>query len=258
MNTLETVLHIQDLLFSFPKDSNSLPIIDRITCVFKSGEVTVLLGPSGCGKTTLLNLIAKILTPHSGTITYLNSGSETGYSVGYVFQTPSLIPWLTIKDNALFGSDVMGNLTDATRSKCDNLFRIYGLTDFQDSYPNALSGGMRQRVSMVRAALSGAKIMLLDEPFAHSDFLMRHALQRELSRLVVDEGLIAILVTHDIEEAIRIGDKVVILSERPAQIKFAMEIPISRDERLLNKSAVINDIAPYIELAWKAFEKDST
>jgi NitT/TauT family transport system ATP-binding protein len=176
-------------------------------------------------------------------------------SVGYVFQTPSLIPWKSIRENALFGAEVRGRERAEIASRCDDLLAIHGLGGFETAYPSALSGGMQQRVSIIRAVLSGAKTILLDEPFSNSDFIMRRALQEELSRLVTDESLVAIMVTHDLEEAVRIADRLFVLSDRPARVNETFEIAMPRNERLKGSASVIREMANYVERLESAFSK---
>lgn len=243
------MLELQGVSYAYPASSNaqSLLVISALEGTFLPGQISVVLGPSGCGKTTLLNLIAGVIKPSEGHIQYPKGDSKYRHRVGYVFQSPSLVPWRTIRENALFGAEITGIKTAETESRCSYLLRTYGLGGFEDAYPGALSGGMQQRVSIVRAVLSGAKIILLDEPFSNSDFIMRRELQREISRLVSEEQLIAVLVTHDIEEAVRIGDKVVVLTPRPARVSTEIDIPIPRDARLNGGARSIEVLAPYLE-----------
>lgn len=249
-----TELAINGLGFRYPSKSNdshastSTAVLHNITLSFSPGEIVSLVGPSGCGKTTLLNLIAGLLKPSVGEIRRSGGLAEhRPRRTGYVFQTPSLIPWRTIRSNALFGAEIAESLTDEVCVKCDELLTSYGLGGFEDSFPSSVSGGMQQRVSIVRAVLSGSKIILLDEPFSNTDFVLRRELHRELSRLVVDEQLIAILVTHDIEEAVRIGNKVVVLSERPALVRAEIEVPLSREDRIKGGASLMKQLASYVE-----------
>lgn len=242
------MLKLRNVSFSYinGKTGEEIPVLSNIVIDFPVGEISVLLGPSGCGKTTLLNLIASLLQPTEGTITHCDFGEE-GQQVGYVFQTPSLLPWRTIKDNALFGAEITRRRDEATESRCQQLFHTYGLVGFEESYPTSLSGGMQQRVSIIRAVLSGSKIILLDEPFSNSDFIMRRELQEELSRLVTENQLTAILVTHDIEEAVKIGDKITVLTPRPATVRDEIRIDTPRARRLKGGARSMKDLIHYIE-----------
>lgn len=227
-------------------------MLEGITTTLAEGQISVFVGPSGCGKTTLLNIIAGVLHPITGSIIYSDS-TKQDEGVGYVFQTPSLIPWRTIQQNSLFGAEITGRITPQIKRRCGELLSLYGLKGFEESYPSALSIGMQQRVSIIRAVLSGAKIILLDEPFSNSDFLMRRDLHQALSQLVSDEQLTAVMVTHDIEEAARIGDKVIVLTQRPATIKNEIEIPVPRVERLRGGASTVGALSSYVDLIEQEF-----
>jgi NitT/TauT family transport system ATP-binding protein len=228
-------------------------IIQNFSARFFPSQITSIVGPSGCGKTTLLNLIAGLLTLDSGSIDWPFSERK----VGFVFQQPTLLPWLTVRENALFGAKLFAHDTPKVEEHCSALLNMYGLAGYENAFPSSLSGGMQQRASMIRAVLSGTKVMLLDEPFSNTDFVMRRELQKELSRLVADERLIAILVTHDIEEAVRIGDKVIVLSERPARVKAEIKIPIPREDRIKGSATVMQEVALYVERVERAFVSEA-
>lgn len=259
IKTLIEMLNLCDIDFFYPSDEKrQSKILESINLQFQKGHISVIVGPSGCGKTTLLNLVAGLLEPTSGTIHFPRELPNSCSRAGYVFQTPSLLPWRTIRQNALFGAEIINHLCPKTEQKCNRLLESYGLSGFEEVFPSSLSGGMQQRVSIIRAVVSGAKIMLLDEPFSNTDFVMRRELQIELSRLVSEEQLIAILVTHDIEEAVRIGDKVIVLSQRPARVKSEIEIPMSREERLKNTGALIQYLATFVERVENVFRSSSS
>lgn len=244
-------LIVRQVVFGYGTKSSGdwLQVLDRVSCKFASGRITALVGPSGCGKTSLLNVIAGLETPLEGSVVNEVGGTQ----IGYVFQSPSLIPWRNNLKNALLGSEIVGQ-SAMHRRRAEELFLRLGLAGFERSYPSSLSGGMQQRVSIIRAVVSGTRVMLLDEPFANSDFLMRQELQCEVSKLVDEEQLVAVLVTHDIEEAARIADRVVVLTHRPARVKADIEIPIARNDRLEGDPAVLQRIAPYLDKIWKALK----
>lgn len=249
------ILSVSHLSQTFPlrNEGRGHHVLSDLSIEFHAEKVSVILGPSGCGKTTLLNLLAGLLSPSSGEIEFHETLSGERRTIGYVFQTPSLIPWRTVRENALFGAEIAGNRTAETESRCDEMLRSYGLAGFEGSYTGALSGGMQQRLSIIRAVLSGAKTVLLDEPFSNSDFLIQRELQFQLSHLVTNEQLIAIMVTHDIEEAVRIGDKVIVLTERPARVKAEVEIPIPREQRVNGGASVMKELATYVEMVEHIF-----
>lgn len=240
--TLETVA------FSYPPQGerrSRLPVVKSVSFQCAVSSVLAVVGPSGCGKSTILNLIAGLLQPTNGCIEFPVSLGGDPRRTAYMFQSPHLIPWLTVHQNALFGADIGGTRTPEMERYCDERLSAYGLKGFENSLPHSLSGGMQQRVALLRALLSGAKVMLLDEPYTSSDFVLRRQLQLELSEAVDTRKLIAILVTHNLGEAVRLADKVVVLSERPAEVLEAFSIPIPRSARINGEADAIQRMAAY-------------
>ncbi|SKC41855.1 ABC transporter ATP-binding protein [Maledivibacter halophilus] len=183
-------------------DGETLAMHDLSLSVFK-GEIVSIVGPSGCGKTTLLSLIASLIKPSSGKI--LIDGIEIkkyDKKIGYMFQNDNLFEWRTILKNVLIGLEVQNNLTPENISKTENLLDIYGLKDFKNHYPSQLSGGMRQRVALIRTLSTEPEILLLDEPFSALDYQTRLKVADEVGTILKKEKKTAIMVTHDIAEAI--------------------------------------------------------
>lgn len=221
-------LIVNNISFSYLENQITTKVIDSLSLKIKPTSILMILGPSGCGKTTLLNLFAGLLPLSSGSISYPSNEK----SVGYVFQTPSLLPWLTVLQNALTGAKISQNLSKEVYQKASDLLYAYGLKGYERQYPKSLSGGMQQRVALIRAVLAKSKILLLDEPFSSSDYQMRRSLQFDLSTIVNEEEIIAVMVTHDINEAVRLGDQIIILGGRPSTVKHVLSIDIPRNERL--------------------------
>jgi len=245
-NTLQK-LQLEKIKFHYTNGKLKLPVIDDFSFNANQRSITVIIGPSGCGKTTLLHLIAGVLKPTSGKIFYKENQQEKKPKVGYVFQTPSLIPWRTVKQNILLGAEISGVITSEVKKEAERLLSAYGLKEFADSFPSTLSGGMQQRVSIIRAVMSGANILLLDEPFSDVDFVLRRELQEDLLRIVSEQNLIAIMVTHDLIEAVKIADEIIILTNRPASVKETIKIDIKRDERMDTDLIMRNELYKYIE-----------
>jgi NitT/TauT family transport system ATP-binding protein len=225
-------LKLEQVSFEYNNSINSIPVLNGLSAIFYQSETTAIVGPSGCGKTTLLNIIAGIFKPTTGNVICNELSMNGKRRVGYVFQTPSLIPWMTIRENALFGAEIASCRNHDVEKCCDDMFTTYGLAGFERSYPSALSIGMQQRVAMIRAVLSGARVLLLDEPFTGSDFLMRRELHRDLVRIVSEMKLIAVFVTHDIEEAVRIANRVIVLSARPSRVQAIIPVNIESKARV--------------------------
>ena len=202
------------------------------------GEFLVLLGPSGCGKSTLLNLLAGFLAPDHGTVGVNGHAARPEMpELGYVFQQPQLFPWLSALDNVRFGLKMAGRLTPAAqRAKALDHLRLVGLEDAAGLWPHQLSGGMRQRVALARALAPEPALLLADEPFAALDAISRRRMNEELLRLWAALGQTVVFVTHDIEEAIFLADRIVVLGRAPAGIACELRVDLPRPRRLLETS----------------------
>ncbi|GJE61072.1 ABC transporter ATP-binding protein [Methylobacterium trifolii] len=212
-------LSAADVSHAFDIRGAGLPVLDHVDLDLAPGEFVALLGPSGCGKSTLLPLVAGLEPPGSGTL------SLDGEPIGgpdprrlLVFQDPTLYPWRTVRGNVALGLEARG-LLKAQGSRIDDALRLVGLADFADAYPHQLSGGMAQRTALARALVNQPRLLLLDEPLGKLDALTRLAMQGELVRLWQEKGFSALLVTHDVEEALVLSNRVIVLSDRPARIR---------------------------------------
>lgn len=202
--------------------------IDDISFEVNRGEIVGIVGPSGCGKSTLLSIAAGLLMPSKGDV-FINGAkvSKSNKNVGYMFQKDQLLEWRTILGNVVLGLEIQGKLDKKDRTRAKTMLEKYGLEDFIDSYPSQLSGGMRQRAALVRTLLLEPSLLLLDEPFSALDYQTRLAIADEIGIILKRENRTALLVTHDIAEAISLSDRVVILSNRPALIKEIIEIKLT-------------------------------
>lgn len=211
-------LDIRSVSHRFDLPDRQLPVLDDIDLSVKPGEFVALLGPSGCGKSTLLRLAAGLDTPAAGTLT------EDGRPIDkpnpdriLVFQEATLFPWLTVRKNIASGLEARG-LLKSHGHRIDEVLKLVQLEGFADAYPHQLSGGMAQRVAIARALVNDPKLLLLDEPFGKLDSLTRLKMQNELLQLWKGSGFTALLVTHDVEEALLLADRVIVFSDRPARI----------------------------------------
>jgi ABC-type nitrate/sulfonate/bicarbonate transport system ATPase subunit len=217
----------------YPTASGSLPVLDSVDLQVRRGEVLAVVGPSGCGKTTLLRALQGLARLDSGTVTVQGRapGGRTTDS-GYVFQQPSLYPWWSVRRNIEFGLRLRSHggrvRADERRARVDRLIDLVGLTGFAEFRPAALSGGMQQRVNLARALAIDPAVLLLDEPFSAVDTLTRERLQRVLSQTLDTIGTAAVIVTHDIQEAVFLGDRVAVMSERPGRIVETFSVPHGR------------------------------
>ena len=201
--------------------------------VVRDGDFVSIIGPSGCGKSTLFNLISGVLQPTAGRI-LIDGMDVTGKSghVGYMLQKDLLLPWLTVTDNIVLGAILKGGATRRQREEGVALARRYGLGDFINHYPSALSGGMRQRVALMRTLAMQHDLMLLDEPFGALDSQTRQSMQQWLLTVWAEQKRTVVFVTHDIDEAIFLADRIVVMTPRPGRIQSVFDVPIDRPRPL--------------------------
>jgi NitT/TauT family transport system ATP-binding protein len=214
-----STLMLREVTHCFDLEGEPLPVLDRISLHVGRGEFVALLGPSGCGKSTLLRLAAGLDTPTAGSL--LTEGKEIQApdpSRVVVFQDPTLYPWRTVWGNVALGLEARG-LLRTHRGRIEDALRLVGLTGFANAYPHQLSGGMAQRAALARALVKDPKLLILDEPLGQLDSLTRITMQGELVSLWQRAGFTALLVTHDVEEALFLAERVIVLSQRPAHIK---------------------------------------
>jgi NitT/TauT family transport system ATP-binding protein len=227
-------LHIRDVSHAFWLEGKPLPVLQNITFRVDAGQFVALLGPSGCGKSTLLRLVAGLDKPLQGEIRTGDAPVEgPDPSRVVVFQDPTLYPWRRVWDNVALGLEAQG-LLKTRRPRVDESLDLVGLKSFAKAYPHQLSGGMAQRVSLARALVNDPEFLILDEPLGKLDSLTRITMQGELVRLWQQKGFTALLVTHDVEEALIMATRVIVLSDRPATIKADIAIdsayPRHRDD----------------------------
>lgn len=221
----------------------------------KEGELVSIVGPSGCGKTTILSLIAGLIQASGGKI-LLDDNEFTGVNkqVGYMFQKDNLFDWRTIWQNVCLGLELTKTNTPENQQKVNDLLEKYGLLDFKNSKPRQLSGGMRQRVALIRTLALNPKLLLLDEPFSALDYQTRLLVGEDVWKIIKQEHQTAILVTHDISEAISLSDRVIVLTERPATIKEIVDIPF-KDESPLKRRENKN-FSTVFDKVWKELVTD--
>jgi NitT/TauT family transport system ATP-binding protein len=213
-----TDLSIHDVSHCFELEGHPLPVLDRISLRLQPGEFVAILGPSGCGKSSLLRLVAGLDFPAVGKLS-MNGNAIDGPDASriIVFQDPTLYPWRTVWSNVALGLEARG-LLHSHRERVDDALRLVGLDGFATAYPRQLSGGMSQRAALARALVNDPKLLILDEPLGQLDSLTRITMQEELVSLWQRAGFTALLVTHDVEEAIFLASRVIVLSQRPARI----------------------------------------
>ncbi|ABW19629.1 ABC transporter ATP-binding protein [Alkaliphilus oremlandii] len=230
--------------------------ISNLSFDVDQGEIIAIVGPSGCGKSTILSIIAGLIKPSSGEV-FINGKKVDGTNknIGYMFQNDQLFHWRTIMENVIIGLEIQNKVNDKSLSHVTNLLDLYGLKDFKDHYPYQLSGGMRQRVALIRTLAIEPDLLLLDEPFSALDYQNRLAVSDDITKILRSEGKTAIMVTHDISEAIAMSDKVIVLSNRPASIKNIHSINLTCDmERTPLKCREAPEFRHYFNKIWKELD----
>jgi len=215
---------------AFPKeDGTATQALEGVNLEIRDEEFVCLVGPSGCGKTTLLRIIAGLETPTTGSVT-VDGRTVTGPDPkrGMVFQEYSLFPWLKVIDNVAFGQKMKGVGKEERRKAADHYLAMVGLSQFRDAYPYELSGGMRQRVAIARALANNPDVLLMDEPFGALDAQTRNHMQKELLSLWEQTQKTIVFVTHSVDEAVYLSDRIVVLSPRPGSVREVITIPWSR------------------------------
>lgn len=242
---MNNILQIKNLKKIYHTKSGETLAVENFSFNIKEGEFVAIVGPSGCGKSTILSILCGLEEKSDGEIILKNDTK-----IGYMLQQDSLFEWRNILSNCLLGLEINKNLNENTKNRVINLLNTYGLKDFIYSYPDNLSGGMRQRVALIRTLANNPNLLLLDEPFSALDYQSRLAISDDIYNILKKEKKTMIMVTHDIAEAISMCDKVIVLSNRPAVIKNIYNIELE------NKSTPINNrkdkkFSYYYDAIWK-------
>lgn len=239
------ILKIKNLKKIYHTKNSEILAVDNFSFNLKKGEFVAIVGPSGCGKSTILSILCGLDEKSNGEIIM-----DKNLKFGYMLQGDNLFEWQTIYKNCLLGLEINKNTTKENKEYVKNLLETYGLKEFMNAYPANLSGGMRQRVSLIRTLATKPDLLILDEPFSALDYQSRLAVSDDVYQIIKKEKKSAIMVTHDIAEAISMADKIIVLSKRPSIIKNIYNINLS------NKSTPINnrkakEFAEYYDLIWK-------
>ncbi len=252
-----TKVEAKDIYMNYHSLKGETAALKDISFKVELGDFVSIVGPSGCGKSTLLNIISGLMTPSSGQV-YIDGEIHNGYSdkLGYMFQRDHLFEWLTVWENVSLGLKIKKMLNEESKEKLKTLLKNYSLWDFRNHHPRELSGGMRQRVALIRTLAMNPEVLLLDEPFSALDYQTRLNVSDEIYEIIKREGKTAIMVTHDISEAVSMSSKVIILSKRPANIKKEIEIGFHNENLSPLKSREHSDFRVYFNAIWKEMEYD--
>lgn len=247
---MDEIIKVTDLCQNFYSKEGELQVLKNINFSLQQGEILALLGPSGSGKSTILNILTKLLKPTSGDV-FING------NIGYMFQRDHLLEWRNIMDNITIGLEIQKNKDPKAMERVEELLKTYDLWDFRNMYPKELSGGMRQRVALIRTLSVNPDVLLLDEPFSALDYQTRLLVSDDVYKIIKNEGKSAILVTHDISEAIAMGDKVAVLSKRPSTIKSQYDIDLGLGEsKTPFECRKVPKFQTYFDLLWKELDNN--
>jgi NitT/TauT family transport system ATP-binding protein len=255
MTSGQPKLVTHDLSKTFGRNGTSIEALRDISISIKDGEFVSIVGASGCGKTTFLRLVDGLITPSSGSVTIDgHSVTKPGREIAFVFQQDGLLPWRTVMDNTGFGPEIQGQKRREVRSIASGFLRLVGLTGFDGSYPHQLSGGMRQRVNLARALTVGADVLLMDEPFAALDAQTRVIMQAELLRIWRETQKTVLFVTHQIDEAVYLSDRVLIFTTRPGRLKEEILVDLPRPRELSIKFT--SEFVQLTDRIWHSIEEE--
>ncbi len=258
MDKKKVVLELKDVSKSFAKVETDevTHALTSVTTTMESGEFISLVGPSGCGKSTMLRLVAGLIQPTTGKLTVNGKEiTEPAPDRGMMFQKATLFPWLTVKDNIAFSLRMQGKLK-GNEQKVEDMIKVIGLESFREDYPAQLSGGMAQRVALVRSLINEPPILLLDEPLGALDAFTRMNMQDEILKIWQEKQQLAIMVTHDVDEAIYMGTRVLVMDAHPGRViaDITIDLPFPRDRSSREFVAYRNDILNKLHFAGKKSE----
>lgn len=236
-------LEMKNVSKTFYTEIGALDVLENITFNLNEGEIIAIVGPSGSGKSTLLNIISKLIEPTEGEI-YVDG------EIGYMFQRDHLFNWRTVWKNIILGLEIKKEKNQENIDKTKELLTKYGLIDFINSYPQELSGGMRQRIALIRTLATNPQVLLLDEPFSALDYQTRINVSEDIFKMIKDSNVSAILVTHDISEAIAMADRVIVLSHRPAKLKKIIDIKTDSPDNTPFNKRLSSEFRKYFDEIW--------
>ena len=243
---LNDILIINNLSKIYHTNKSEMLAIDNLNLNIKEGEFVAIVGPSGCGKTTLLSILCGLENKSGGELIF----SKDNIKMGYMLQNDTLFPWLNILDNCLIGLKVKKDVDDEKINGVKDLLKTYGLGEFIYKYPSNLSGGMRQRVALIRTLAIDPDILLLDEPFSALDYQTRLAVSDDVWKIIKKEKKTTIMITHDVAEAISMADRVIVLTGRPARVKCEYKIEMENRSTPMNNRNT-KEFKDYYDKIWK-------
>lgn len=251
-------LTVKNLSYTYPGIEGEVEAIKDLSFQVYRGEFVAIVGPSGCGKSTLLSMIARLLTPSGGSIFFQNpDGSFYHPRIGYMLQHDYLLEWRSIYRNVTLGPEISKTLTPETREHIDKLLKDYGLYEFRDKKPGELSGGMRQRAALIRTLAINPELLLLDEPFSALDYQTRLSVSDDICKIIRSTKKTAILITHDLSEAISMADRILVLSKRPATLRAELPIHLTLTDTSTLAARKAPEFASYFNELWEELHDEN-
>ncbi len=249
---MDAFLNLTDVRYSYHSPEGETPALSDISFSVKEGEFVAVVGPSGCGKSTLLNLICGLLAPEAGEITLKgNPVLRERERIGYMLQKDHLFEWRSIYRNVILGLEIRRKCTEETLARAEAMLEQYGLAPFRNARPSELSGGMRQRAALIRTLVLEPELLLLDEPFSALDYQTRLTVCDDIATIIRREQKTAILVTHDLSEAISCADRVIVLGKRPARIRAVVPVHFAMENRTPFQCRSAPEFKEYFNEIWK-------
>ncbi|MBE6062377.1 MAG: ABC transporter ATP-binding protein [Clostridium butyricum] len=253
-----SLLKIDNISMNYHSVKGETKALENVNFQVEQGEFVSILGPSGCGKSTLLNIISGLLQPSFGKALYNGDDIKKHLNkIGYMFQKDHLFEWYTVWENVVLGLKIKKQLNEKAKENVNNLLETYGLSKFKEHYPSELSGGMRQRVALIRTLALNPEILFLDEPFSALDYQSRLLVCDDVYQIIKNEQKTAIMVTHDIAEAISMSKNVIVLTKRPATVKCQLEIDFKRDNLTPFEKRKEPQFSYYFNKLWKELNSDA-
>ena len=250
-------LEVCGVSYSYHSPDGETPALSHISFIVSAGEFLAVVGPSGCGKSTLLSLLCGLIKPEDGSILIDGAAAPEGHTgIGYMLQKDHLFEWRTIYDNVALGMEIQKKLNKSTHSQLKEMLQSYGLGGFEKARPSELSGGMRQRAALIRTLALKPDLLLLDEPFSALDYQTRLSVCDDISSIIRSTGKTAILITHDLSEAISVADRILILSSRPGRIKAILPIDFPPEYDSPPKRRNAGEFSAYFNQVWKLLQED--
>ena len=255
---MREVLKLENISKKYQAKNGEIEALKDINFSVKEGEFVSIIGPSGCGKSTLLSIIAGLESKSNGKI-YIDEieTDDVSSKIGYMLQKDSLLEWRTIYNNVIFGLEITHRKTKENEEYVKELLKKYNLYEFKDKYPAQLSGGMRQRVALIRTLAIRPEILLLDEAFSALDYQTRIMVTKDIYNILRNENITTVMVTHDISEAISMSDRVIVLTKRPATVKKIYEIDFEMENRNPMNARKSSKFSKYFDSLWKELDVDA-